>query len=165
MWKCRRCRCLIGRLCTGGTLRCAAARETLTCSGSHSLVRAAYTNREHSRSTISRLTKGTIFLLLRTERVGLGNLVIVNSSLEILFPLQAVCLHVHPTARLHRENHQQSIIICPVRWVVISYRSLRIREAPLLLRCCTENQTLQVAIIFSTRNSYYGYRRRCGDCP
>lgn len=75
------------------------------------MLRSPIENTHAPQSAGLRLTKATVLLSLHTKRVGLRNLVIVNSSLEVLFPLQVVRLHVHSTARLYRETHQQPIII------------------------------------------------------
>lgn len=130
MSRCRSCRCLIGRFVHrwNSSLGWAAARETLTCSSMESLVRAAYTNREHSRSTISAYERN-VFLLLRTERVGTWSSLTARSSCCSRYK-QCACTCTLPTARLHRENHQQFIIIYHFRRVAISCTSLRIRKAP-----------------------------------
>ena len=130
MSRCRSCRCLIGRFVHrwNSSLGWAAARETLTCSSMESLVRAAYTNREHSRSTISAYERN-VFVLLRTERVGTWSSLTARSSCCSRYK-QCACTCTLPTARLHRENHQQFIIIYHIRRVAISCTSPRTRKAP-----------------------------------
>jgi len=93
-------------------------------------------------------------------------LVIVNSSLELLFSLQAVRLHVHPTycapsPRKPSTVHHNLLYSPSGHLPHVSTNT----ESSGILRYRTKNRTLQIAIVLTTRSSCYGYRRRCGDCP